>query len=1639
MTFQKILDKYRQISFSERDKGNRFERLMQAYLQTDAMYMYRFKNVWLWNEFPGRNDLGGGDTGIDLVALTVEGDYWAIQCKCFQDSSFIDKPAVDSFLSTSSREFKNEEQQTISFSHRLWISTTNKWSSNATEAIQNQNPPVSCLRLSDLQQSLVDWDKLEKGIHGEASRTPRKTLRPHQTEALQKTHEHFKTSDRGKLIMACGTGKTFNSLRIAENETDGKGLILFLVPSIALLGQTLREWSADANEPINAICICSDPEISKKKTKDADSDTFSVVDLALPASTNTQEILHQFESVKRSENRGMTVVFSTYQSIEVISRAQKELMKNGFSEFDLIICDEAHRTTGVTLSDEDESAFTKVHLNDFIKAKKRLYMTATPRLYSDDIKSKAAQAEAVLCSMDDKALYGEEIYRIGFGEAVEKDLLTDYKVLILTLSDKDVPPAVQKMISDKESEINTDDASKLIGCINALSKKILGDEALLQGSDPAPMRRAVAFCSSIAVSKKITTNFNVASDAYISSLPADRREQMVDIASRHIDGTMSAPVRDDLLSWLKADTEENECRVLTNVRCLSEGVDVPSLDAVMFLSARNSQVDVVQSVGRVMRKSPGKNYGYIIIPVVVPSDVDASRALDDNERYKVVWTVLNALRAHDDRFNATVNKIELNKVRPHQILVGRPDVTFDKHGQPIVMTEDQFANETAKDISQQLALQFEQLQNVVFARMVLKVGDRRYWEQWAKNVAEIAERQVVRINQLIVDNDKHQQAFADFLAGLQKNINPSISQQEAVEMLSQHIITKPVFEALFEGYSFVKNNPISVSMQTMLDLLEDQGFDKDAETLQKFYESVKMRASGIDNAEGKQRIIIELYDKFFKTAFPRMVEKLGIVYTPVEVVDFIIHSVNDVLKKEFNRSLSDENIHILDPFTGTGTFITRLLQSGLIQEKDLERKYKYELHANEIVLLAYYIAAVNIENAYHDATPDPDDGIGKEKYTPYDGIVLTDTFQLGETDDNEKMFSAMFPKNSERVEKQKNAPLRVIIGNPPYSIGQKSANDNSQNQSYPKLDAKIANSYAKESTAGLNKSLYDAYIKAFKWSTDRLDPEHGGIICFVSNGAWLDGNSTDGFRKCLEKEFSTIYVLNLRGNQRTSGELSRKEGGKIFGSGSRTPIAITLLVKNPKLQNKKAIINYYDIGDYLSREEKLAIVKRLHSTDNKDFQWKTLNPNEHGDWLSVRNDVFDTFIPLEPEKKYSEKSQSFFITQSLGTATNRDNWVYNFSRDKLEVNIETTIEHYNDQLAKINSGEIREPLKDSKKGNWTRDWLNQINKKKIFSIEQKEFRVALYRPFNSVNSYFADDLNQERYQLPKLFPTAESKNFVIYVHGLGGNKPFSNLISDRIMDLNCLEAGAQGFPLYYYEERQKQSPNLFEEAGEEEYIRRDGVSDFILERARKQYGVSKGAITKEDIFYYVYGFLHSPEYRTMFANDLKKMLPRLPLVEDVKDFWAFSKAGRKLAELHINYESVPPAAGVVVVHHPLSITDTMKALDEQELKYVDYHVEKMRFPAKNQKDSILYNSRITIENIPEKAYEYVVNGKSAIEWIMERYQITTHKESGIRNNPNDWAAEVGNPRYILDLLLSIINVSVQTVEIVEGLPGVKFE
>ena len=1161
LPFEQVIDKYRENSTSERNMGDKFERLMQAYLLTKPTYKNLLSNVWLWADFPYKAQFGTGgkDTGIDIVCRAHDGDYWAVQCKCYQADKKIDKAMVDSFVSTSSFKFQTQDGEK-NFSFRIWIDTTyGGFNAEAQNVIEKLG--IGRIGLIDLKNDDVNWEELDAGKKGNEARVKKYELLAHQKEAYNAATQYYKTCDRGKLIMACGTGKTFTSLRIAEGLATESRLVLFLVPSIALLSQTLKEWSAQSKENIYPICICSDAHASDKAED-------SISDLVLPATTDSAKVHRQFVDYRNrlKTEGGMIVVFSTYQSIDVIGTVQKDINRREKDSFlfDLIICDEAHRTTGIKQKDKSQSAFTKVHSNDNINAKKRLYMTATPRLYSSEAQAKAKENETLVWSMDAPEWFGEEIYRIGFGAAVEKQLLSDYKVIVLTLDEHSVPPEVQKSIIDGHSEIKMTDAIKLIGCINVLSKRTsyLTDKELFSDVDPEPMKSAVAFCSSIKNSKYLKDSFNVCRQAYYDKLSETEREQLVVVDADHVDGTMGSTAREEKLDRLKhADPNKNECRILNNVRCLSEGVDVPSLDAIMFLSSRNSQVDVVQSVGRVMRKAEGKKFGYIIIPVIVPADKNANEVLDTSDDFKIVWSVLNALRAHDDRFNATINKIELNKKRPKIITVsgggnfgGKPVGGNDGDEVEAVQGVLDF-----DELQQELYEKFKSLTEQVFAKIVNKCGSRRYWADWGKDVSEIAKRNIERIHKLISIEGTHQEKFISYWEGLKKNLNPSVSQSEAVEMLAQHIITKPVFEALFGNDRFTKENPVSKSLEDIVILLDEKSAPEDLEKLERFYKSVQQRVEGIDNAEGKQKVVVELYDSFFKNAFPLTVEKLGIVYTPVPVVDFIIRSVEWVLNKEFDRSISDERVNVIDPFTGTGTFITRLLQLGIIKPEDLERKYKHEIFANEIVLLAYYIASVNIENAYHDLS-------GKDTYEPFGGICLTDTFQLYETGEP-TLDDRIFRENSDRVNEQKKQPITVVMGNPPYSIGQKSANDNAQNQRYPKLEERIATTYVKESEAGLNKSAYDSYIKAFRWASDRIAASMpalgggGGIIAFVSNGSFLDNNAQDGFRKTLEKEFERVYVFNLRGNQRTSGELSRREGGKIFGSGSRTPIAITVLVK----------------------------------------------------------------------------------------------------------------------------------------------------------------------------------------------------------------------------------------------------------------------------------------------------------------------------------------------------------------------------------------------------------------------------------------------------------------------------------------------
>lgn len=1710
LTVHDILKKFGDTSFTQKDKGTRFERLMRSWLRTDPRYSSLFSEVWLWEDFPSRGDFGGKDTGIDLVARTHEGDYWAIQCKCYAEGTSIDKPSVDSFLATSSRCFTDPllRSEGISsldkrFDKRLWISTTNKWGANAEEAIQNQDPQVVRVGLHELEISPVDWARLLEGQEGKKALGAGKQLRPHQLEAISRAEVHFADNERGKLIMACGTGKTFTSLRMMERlvaePQGGRGLILFLVPSIALLGQSLNDWCADATTPIKAVCICSDAKSNRKTRKGAvnsDDVSDSIVDLALPASTDTASILRQLRAYR--SHKGLVVVFSTYQSIDVVSEAQHKLLEETAGEwgtFDFIVCDEAHRTTGVKLGESradaaKESNFLKVHDASFLRAHRRLYMTATPRLYGDSAKVKASKEDLILCSMDDETLYGKEFHRVNFAYAVQNGILCDYKVMVITITEDMIPETLREEIKKGGiSELNYDNATRFIGLIRGLSKQIRGDDGVTWEQDPRLMRRALAFASTIDggmsnkrstkgerelaasyanSSKGIAETFPLLSQHFSESLTPEEQQRMVRIQTRHVDGSMGAAERADALSWLSEEaTDPQECRVLTNVRCLSEGVDLPALDAVLFLSSRSSQVDVVQSVGRVMRsfrrgQPDEKKYGYILIPVVIPEGESAEEALSQNH-YKVVWDILNALRAHDDHFNALINSIALNKKKSSKIVIVTPDAPYPSGtGEyPPAGTgraglggegEDDEAEDTPLPTpSQPLAIQQllsfeEQLQQGIYAKLVEKCGERTYWENWAKSVGSIAQRYIERITRLVsAETSKLRTRFVDFVETLRLNLNPTITEAQCIEMLAQHLITRPVFEALFEEYAFVKNNSIASSMQLMIELLEAEAVNQENDTLESFYDSVRTNIGKIDNLEGKQTIIKNLYEKFFKGAFPKTVEQLGIVYTPVECVDFILHSVDYVLREDFDSSLSERGVHILDPFTGTGTFITRLLQSGLIAPEMLPHKYQHEIHCNELSLLAYYIADVNIESVFqeqhHRYAPDT-------PYLPYDGVCLTDTFQLGEESQGERLFDKdFFVGNSEAVSLQKKAPVRVIIGNPPYSVGQKSANDNAQNADYPLLDKRIAQTYAARSSANNKNSLYDSYIRAFRWASDRvlyqLDEEghvrydkktgrpaertDGSIIAFISNGAWVDGNAHDGFRASLQREFDKIYVLNLRGNQRTSGELSRREGGKIFGGGSRTPIAITLLVKYPAASGKSrelAEIRYHDIGDYLKREQKLDILRQACHLGGIP-SWQAIQPNDKEDWINQRDGGFDDLLPLTPEKKGDLKASSVFSMYSSGTKTQRDAWAYNYSEKELTITAHRSINHYNEIVSEVQCGKRQTPDFDTKLISWTRAVLRDVMRGVHYDASQGEVRTTLYRPFCKQVLFWYKPLVEMRYQMQLLYPHRDTENLCICV--TTGSK-FGSFITEYIPDLHLI-GDAQCFPLYWYEEnKQEQANDLFGNANASRYKRRDGVTDWMLREVRSRFSGAR-SLTKEDIFYYVYGLLHSTDYRERFADDLRKSLPRIPIVERVEDFMAFSQAGRALAALHLGYEGYPAPEGVVV-----TTAEQPASMDE----YDYYRVEKMTFPKgvkKNEaSDTIHYNSRITITNIPLEAYDYVVNGKSAIHWVIECYQVTTDKNSGIVNDPNAWSQEQGKPRYILDLLLSVIHVSLESQRIIATLP-----
>jgi predicted helicase len=1635
-SFLLFLDVLRGDSISEADKGTLFEKTCKKILEESPFFGPDVQKVWRWSDWPGRGNLH--DIGIDIVVQKTNGKWAAVQCKFYQPTSSIKKPGLDSFLSAGAREYMDSRTgEPIRFDELYIFATTNSMDENARATCVNHVPSVIFFGPDDLAECGIDWSTFKLDDVDALRSLPKKIIRPHQIEALNDVMHGFENHDRGKLIMACGTGKTFTSLRIVEQyvkEKDIRGAnILYLVPSIALLAQTVLEWKVQFDLPSgnDMFAICSDVTAAGA-TRNSEREDGDLTNIPIPATTNAGAVKKSYTKIK--DDGKVHFFFSTYQSIDVIHEVAKEC---GIV-FDMVVCDEAHRTIGAYLGSsetkEDRSDFIKVHDNEYIPAKKRLYMTATEKIFGTGAKEKAANAGYEVYSMDDETVFGPRFHLLSFGTAVSKDLLADYRLIVLQIKESQVTSLFQPGVGG-----TIDQNARIIGSLSALSKKTLREDNTDFSYDPEPMRRAVVFCSRIQEAKDVSAIYNeLPTDAMLGKEFFERNGYTIPVTD-HISGQDNSEQKTRKLNWLRADVEDGTCRMLTNARCLSEGVDVPALDAIIFMAKKRSQVDIIQAVGRIMRK-PGKGstkkYGYIILPVVIQDQSLTDKTLDNNEDFKVVWKVIQALRSHDERMDSAVNSYEYTEKLPPNIIVTdafvapRPERVVDDQSRQksgVDRTDEIEGIDTDAPVTTHVQMsllppdpeEIKKNEALFGASLIKHCGNRLYWDDWSKQVGDVTNHMAIVIKKLVSGPDANPSAkreFAKFLKGARDLLNPYVSEDDGIAMLAEHLVTLPVFNALFGNNDFIGQNVITQIMQGMIDKLRDYGLRNETKDLNDFYEAVADQVKEVKDSASRQKLVKKVYEKFFQYALPAAQTKFGIVYTPNEIVDFIINSVDDVLRREFKLNLASKGVKILDPFTGTGTFIVRLLDKLMadgISRDDFKHKYQYDIWCNEIMLLSYYVASINIESSY----------LGyMDEYLPFEHAILTDTFQLAEKKKG-KLYQGktwgvdqVFGRAVERIKEEDDSDIRVIIANPPYSVGQRSANENNQNDSYEALDKRIADTYLKGVRVTNVNSIYDSYVRAFRWASDRVS--ENGVIGFVSNGSFIDNLAFGGFRAALVSEFESVYAFNLRGNQRTQGELSRREGGKIFGSGSRNTICITILVKKQGAQ-KDGYIHYFAVDDYLTREDKLALVEKKGSI--KKVEWEKIKPDQNNDWLNKKDDHFSDFVLLGDKKTGAASVFAGFY--SRGIATGKDAWLYGYDLSAIKVRISKYITTYTEEVARVlpiirkrqtknlslEQLFMDEAITDSARIKWDREMVKKAIHLKPLEQSEVAYIKAAFRPFVAMNMAFYPEMIQMNYLWKNLLPSIDAENLFIATSYSPITRGFCALMTNNLVDLHFCE-NTQVFPRYWYEEKTGQLTLFDFEDEAAQYRRRDSISEEVLDEFRQVY--HDASITKDDIFYYIYGVFHSKTFKEKYSNNLSKEFPRVPYLEG---FYQYVKAGRALAELHLHYEEAEPYEGV-----------TIKKSSE------DYTVEKIKLVSKDDKTKIRFNSAIEISNIPLRAYEYVVNGRSPLEWVMDQYQYSVDGDSGIVNDPNKYSSKGG--KYVFDLILSLITVSLKTLDIVDGLP-----
>ena len=1479
---------------------------MIDFFRTDRHYRNRFVKVHRWSSWPG-ND-GKADTGVDLVAEEADGTRCAIQCKCYDEKSNLDMKKVSNFIATA---------KAYGLENLILVYTGEYIGRNAMNLLSKSRCHI--MTAAHLRAGSVDWTEFPRL----AQKKP-KTLYPYQQEAFDDVIKGFSKHDRGKLIMACGTGKTLVALRIAERLVGKGGTVMYLVPSISLILQSMREWSDNAAIKHRYIAVCSDSS--------AGGEEGSITELECPASTRPEDFGH-IKNTRTAD--AMTVVFSTYHSVRVAVKAMG-------GRFDLVLCDEAHRTA----TKESGSYYTFVHKDENVRATKRLYMTATPKIYGDAAKGAARERlakkrkmedgeleDTALYSMDDED-YGPEFHRLGFVDAVHKHrALADYRVIIPMVSPEYVDEKFQQSVA-RDGAMPLDERTLLAAVWHGLQYPDGADEPrrLLQ--------KVIAFTNRIDRSEMFAgvipnnSNVDVSFSSLVRELGEIKKELKHGVEVRHIDGKKNALRRREEMKWLgESGSDPNTCRILSNARCLSEGVDVPALDGVVFLNPRESVVDIVQSVGRVMRKAAGKDTGYIVLPVAVPAGVDTDKALSSHPAFRTVWQVLNALRSHDESLVREISSLRLD------------DGPGGKTGGPVTQRISvSILGPKHSGANYQIAL-FDKVKSTV----VRKVGDMNYYNVYGRKIGKAAETVELRIRGMLKASQERRNELDEFHADLKSTINESVTRDDAIRVIAQHVVLSRVFDELFSG-EFTSHNPIS---RVLSDMAASIGLDEELEELEGFYASVKDEVKAIETPAARQNFIKTIYENFFKSTTQKDAEKHGVVFTPVPVVDFVIHSVQEALQRRFGMGFGDTRVKVLEPFAGTGTFITRLLASGLLGGS-MYQKYKNDLMANEMILLAYYIATVNIETTYSS--------LNRGRYVPFESMSYTDTLRQdprhhrgGRYAQEQATLEGRFGEANRSVRRQKSTHVNVIMGNPPYSVGQGSYTDENPNTKYPKIDQRIIDTYVKATKVHNKNSLYDSYIRALRWASDRIGVS--GVVAFVTNGSFMRSEAAAGIRASLAEEFDEVWCLDLRGNARTQGELRRREGGSIFGMGSRAPVAVVVLVKTSPGPGPKrpATIRYRDIGDYLTREEKLEAVEKFGSIKGGPG-WENIIPDKHNDWLGQRNYRFESYLPIGSKKAKAGKSVAVFKIYSRGITSNRDTWAYNSSQSILAQNMKQHIEHCNKQ-------NLSKPDMDPKKSQWTADLTDKLKLSKP-NFNRDNIRISLYRPFFKQYLYFDKVYTGAIVRIPIIFPKNNSDNMVICVpYKFTGE--FSTIITNMTPDLQIVRNG-QYFPLYVYHNN----------------LKSNNISDSVLQEYRSYY--KNNQIKHKDIFYYVYGILHHPIYRGKFANNLTKDLPNIPMAPN---FFKFKNAGEKLAKLHLGFDSCKRFK----LGKPLE-------------KFGKPH--KLSFGRKNMradKTKLKINAVLVFEDIPQTKYR--VNGRTPLEWIVDRYNRTVDKDSGIVNDPLEGMGE----------------------------------